>query len=267
MNAVREALAAGQLQGAIDVAQQQLKKSPADNDLRACLVEMLCLAGQLERADDLLTALARRHPDWIPGAANLRQLLRAQQARLALRAGQLADDVIAQPGPSLDALVAINFHLAQGELEDAQEAAFALERSRVITDPAHENTWGAIRDCDDSLNGYLEGLGTDGRFYLWQWSEIDTLQLHPVTTPIERVWRRAEVGLTDGRQGEVFLPLTYTGNTTDSYKLGRETAWQTHAPALVTGLGLKLFLVGETAMSLEQIAQAKCRQPEVSDAV
>lgn len=266
MNAVREALAAGYLDEAIELAQQKLKKSPADNDLRAYLVEMLCIAGQLERADEVLTALARRHPDWIPGAANLRQLLRAQQARLALRAGQLADDVVATPGPALEALLAINFHLGQGELEEAQEAAFALERARTSCDFTTDGSYRDIRDCDDSLNGYLEGLGTDGRFYLWQWGEIASLRLHPATSPVELVWRRAEINLADGRQGEAFVPLTYTAELNDSYSLGRETDWQEHASGLVTGLGLKMFLVGDSALSLEQMVQIT-RQAEVSNAV
>lgn len=255
MDAIKQYLSAGQLQQAIEKTQQDLRQAPGASNLRACLVELLCLAGQLERANEVLTNLAKHNPDWVPGSANLRQLLRAQQARLALRKGQMADDVIATPGASLEALLALNLHLSSGQFEEAQAAAEVLEAAREEAVFQVGEAHGDIRDCDDSLNGYIEGLGTDGHYYLWQWSEIESLQLHSPTSPVELVWRRAVLDLTDGRQGEAFLPLTYAGSTTDLQLMGRETDWTEHAPGLVTGLGQKLFLVGDAAVTLEGVQQ------------
>ena len=34
-----------------------------------------------------------------------------------------------------------------------------------------------LRDLDDSLSGYLELFGTDGKFYLAKFTELDSLQL------------------------------------------------------------------------------------------
>lgn len=268
MDSIKQYLSAGQLHPAIESAQQQLRQSPGANDLRACLIELLCLAGQLERADDLLTTLARHNPNCVPGSANLRQLLRAQQARMGLRQGRMADDVIARPGPALEALLSLNLHLANGQLEQASQAAQALEQSRSRCRFQAGETLGEIRDCDDSLSGYLEGLGADGRYYLWQWDEIESLRLHAPASPVELVWRRAELDLADGRQGEAFLPLTYPGSATDNQMLGRETDWQELAPGLVTGLGQKLLLIGDHAVPIESLREIKrIREAEVCDAV
>lgn len=253
MDVIKQYLSAGQLQEAIEHLQQELRQSPGASDLRACLVELLCIAGDLARADEVLAHLAKHHQDWLAGAANLRQLLRAQQARLALREGKLADDVVATPGESLEALLELNLHFSNGDIEKAREAAATLEAVRGDDVFQAGEAQGAIRDCDDSLNGYIEGLGTDGYYYLWQWNEIDALRFQKPSSPIELIWRRALIELADGRQGEAFLPLTYATSATDAQKLGRETDWVEHAPQLVTGLGLKMFLLGDAAVSLEGV--------------
>lgn len=248
MKGIIDALAAGQLQDAIDQAQSLVKEDPANLDLRAKLIELLCLDGQLERADDSLASLVKRQPEWLGGAANLRQLLRAQQARVAFHQGRLADDVVAAPGEALEALVDLKAKLFAGDVEGATKAAERLEATRGGDGPFAE-----VRDCDDSLGPYLECLGTDGKFYLWRFDEIAAIQLHGATSPIETIWRRAQVILNDGREGEVFIPLTYAASSDSRQKLGRETDWQEQGQ-LVTGLGLKLFLVGDEAMTLLELA-------------
>ncbi len=268
MDAIKDYLTAGELQAAIKHVQDLVRKTPSALDMRACLIELLCLAGDIERADEVLSTLAKHNPDWIPGAANLRQLLRAQQARLALREGKLADDVVATPGPALEALLALNLHLSQGDLAEASKAAAALEASRTPCVVQVGDAVGDIRDCDDSLGGYVEGLGTDGRYYLWQWSEVQSIRLHTPSSPVEMIWRRADFELADGRQGEVFLPLTYAASSTDSQRLGRETDWLEHADGLVTGVGTKTYLVGDTAVVLDGTSVVERQHAEeISNAV
>lgn len=250
MKGIIDALAAGQLEDAIQAAQDAVKDDPANLDLRAKLIELLCLDGQLERADDSLASLVKRQPEWLGGAANLRQLLRAQQARVAFHQGQLADDVVAAQGPALEALIDLKAKLFAGDLEGAGEAATRLEASRGGQGPLAE-----VRDCDDSLGPYLECLGTDGKFYLWRFDEIAQIQFHAPTSPIETIWRRAQVILNDEREGEVFIPLTYAASSDSRQKLGRETDWQQQGE-VVTGLGLKLFLVGDEGLTLLELANS-----------
>ncbi|MFE8070104.1 type VI secretion system accessory protein TagJ [Marinobacteraceae bacterium S3BR75-40.1] len=257
MEAIKQHLAHGELQQAIEVATQQIKANPGAADLRASLIELLCVAGQLERADEMLGALARHHPDWLAGAANLRQLIRSQQARLAFQQGQLADDVVATEGSDLEALLALRLHLTQNDLAAANTAAAKLEQAREPVSFRFGEVEGEIRDCDDSLCGFLEALGADGHYYLWRWSEIEAIDFHAPTSPVELVWRRADVELASGKQGEVFIPLTYVASQSDSELLGRVTDWQQQGDSLVTGTGLKLFLVGDEALGLDALKRVE----------
>ena len=257
MDAIKEHLASGNLARAIEEAQQQIRNKPGEAGLRALLIELLCVAGELERADEMLGSLAKHHPDWLAGAANLRQLIRAQHARAAFHQGKLADNVVAGEGEDLQALLALKLAINEGDIKAAEEASGRLEQLRVKTDFSLGEFEGDIRDCDDSLCGFLEALGTDGKFYLWRWSEIEAIDFHPPASPVELVWRRADVELASGQQGEVFIPLIYEASKTDQEHLGRVTDWHEHSPALVTGVGLKQFLVGEEAAGLEGLKRAQ----------
>lgn len=265
MDAIRELLSSGQLDEAITHAQDTLRKNPQATDVRACLIELLCLDGQLERAGDMLMSLAKHQPDWLAGAANLRQLMRAQHARLALAEGKLADDVVATEGEQLEAVIAIHLNLSEGRPEAAAEAARKLEVGRTATRYRVADQEGDFRDCDDSLAGFFEGLGSDGHYYLWLWSDIQEVEFHAAASPVELIWRRASITLKDGRQGEVFVPLTYLGSATASQKLGRETDWKEHGGGLVTGLGLKTFLLGDDAITLESVRLLKCCDTQVAN--
>ncbi|NWO05756.1 MAG: tetratricopeptide repeat protein [Alteromonadaceae bacterium] len=257
MDAIKQHLVSGSLEKAINEAAQLVRTKPGDAEARASLIELLCVSGELERADEMLGALARHHPDWLAGAANLRQLMRAQQARLAFHQGQLADDVVANESEDLQALLALMLAKAEGDLDSAEAAALSLEEQREKIDFRLGDAEGDIRDCDDSLCGFLEALGTDGKFYLWRWSEIEAIDFHPPGSPVELAWRRADVELASGQQGEVFVPLIYQSSTTDQEKLGRVTDWQEHSARLVTGLGLKQFLVGNDVVGLESVRRAE----------
>lgn len=257
MDAIKQHLASGQLQQAIEEATQMIKAQPGAADLRASLIELLCVAGQLERADEMLGSLARHHPDWLAGAANLRQLIRAQQSRLAFREGKLAEEVVATEGADLEALLALRLALSQDDVAAAEQEAAKLEQTRTAATFRFGDAEGDTRDCDDALCGFIEALGADGHFYLWRWSEIEAIDFHPPTSPVELIWRRADVELVSGKQGEVFIPLTYVDSQSDEERLGRVTDWQERSEGLITGIGLKLFLVGDDAISLESLKRVE----------
>lgn len=266
MEDLKQLLAAGQLSEAITQTQQTLRQSPGETALRASLIELLCLAGDIERADEVIATLMKRHPDWLPGAVNLRQLIRAQQTRLALQQGQLGEDVKVEPSAALEALLKLHLHRHEGDLEAAAQAAAALEAERQPSHFKAGDQQGEIRDCDDSLGPYLEALGTDGYYYLWQWHELAAIELHTPQSPIELTWRRANITLTSGSQGEVFIPLTYVGSQNDAQRLGRETDWQELTPELVVGLGQKLLVLGNEALPFANIRYLERVEDSAADA-
>lgn len=254
MKKVKESITQGNLQEARQRLESLLKDDPLSLDLRSVYVELLCVLGELEKADQQLDMMVRQHPDCLLGAVNLRQLIRAQTARLDFYQGGMTATLFHEADASFESLLALHLALREGDQAGAQAAAQQLESLRQA--PQFElngETVTEVRDLDDSLGGYLEILGTDGKFYLTKFSEIESLELQPVTSIVDLAWRRVHICITDGPQGEAFLPVCYIHSTSEASRVGKETSWQEHGDYLVTGLGQKMMLVNDQAAPLTQL--------------
>ena len=83
-NLVRE----GKLSDALAWCATQLQDEPLNFDIRSIYSELLCINGELEKADKQLDFMVQRNPELAVGAVNLRHLIRAQQARFDFYQGK-----------------------------------------------------------------------------------------------------------------------------------------------------------------------------------
>jgi len=255
MKKIQEMLQNGQLQEAIQLVETQLKDDPMNIDLKGQHIELLCINGELERADKQLNFLVQKHPDFLIGAANLRQLIRAEQARIDFMAGKAVPQLFAESDAYVAALMKLRLAMVDSQ-DDVTQCANSLEDLRpqvslLINDKTNQE----IRDLDDTLGGFIEIFGTDGNFYLAQLPEIDYINFKPVTSLLEMVWRRVDLAIKDGPCGEAHIPMIYAGSETDAQKLGRETDWHEVATDVIAGKGLKMWLADDTAVVLNQITK------------
>lgn len=261
MKKLQELIRQGELSAATECAIALLRDDPANASVRARYVELLCLQGALEKADQQLDVLVRQHPDFLVGAVNLRQLVRAAVARQDFANGGMTATLFSEPDAMFEALLALRLALKEQDITQAVAAAAQLEQQRQ-----HEAMQvngvdvSDLRDLDDSLAGYLELFGTDGKYYLAKFSEIDSLQLKKPESLLDTVWRRAEIIIKDGPSGEVFVPMIYQDSMRMSERLGRDTQWQEVHPQLVIGQGLKMLLCGDDALSLAELQQISCAE-------
>ncbi|WP_394144963.1 type VI secretion system accessory protein TagJ [Vibrio atypicus] len=252
---LKNLLQEGRLTKAIELCGDKLKDSPADFELRSLFIEMLCVDGQLERADQQLNLIVKQFPECLPGAMNMRQLVHAAQARVDFGVGGDTATYVGNGKHTLAPLIKLRMALRDENSEQLTDAAFKLEESResrtvTINDMSVET----LRDIDDSLAGYLEVFGTNGKYYLIPYSDICWLKFMPVESLFESVWRKAEIDILNGPSGEVFIPLTYLQSESDCEKLGRETDWQQMLDSdFYQGRGLKLWLVNDSAFSITSL--------------
>ncbi|UCX04441.1 type VI secretion system accessory protein TagJ [Shewanella glacialimarina] len=252
MNKIQQMLNNGQLQEAISYVESKLRDDPINVDFKSAHIELLCINGSLERADKQLNFLVQKHPDFLIGAANLRQLIRAEQARQDFMKGQAVPKLFADADPHGKALMKLRLALADGQ-DDVVQCALNLEQQRPQVNLELDGRISEeIRDLDDTLGGFIEVFGTDGHYYLAQLSEIDYINFKPVSSLIENVWRRVELAIKNGPSGEAHIPMVYGGSETDAQKLGRETDWQEIATDIMVGKGLKMWFVDDKASPLSQ---------------
>lgn len=244
----------GELISATEYAITVLRDDPANADVRAVYIELLCVQGALEKADQQLDMMVRQHPDFLVGAVNLRQLIRAASARQDFYQAGMTATLFSEPDAMFESLLKLRLALKDQDIPQAIQFAGQLEalRSEVGFELNGEAV-SQLRDLDDSLGGYLELFGTDGKFYLAKFSEIDSLQLKKPESLLDTVWRRAEIVLKDGPQGEVFVPMTYIDSFKVSERLGKDTSWQQIHEHLVTGVGQKMLLAGDEAIAMSDI--------------
>ncbi|MGF1834643.1 type VI secretion system accessory protein TagJ [Photobacterium sanguinicancri] len=231
-----------------------LKSQPKDSDLRSNFIELLCIDGQLERADQQLSLLIKQYPEYLVGGNNLRQLIHAAQARADFFSGNATVQLLKGEVKSFESLVALNVARCRKDDSGVKEHAEKLELERCKSAFTVNNiSVPDCRDLDDSLAGYIELFGTDGQYYLVPFSEVSHLQFMPITSLVEYIWRKVSIEVIDGPSGDAFLPITYIDSKTDAQKLARETDWvELPNTPVVIGQGQKMWLVGDEALPLAQ---------------
>src|SRR6185436_18579202 len=96
MNA-QELYRAGKLTEAVAHQNEEVRANPSDVARRSFLSELLCIAGNLERADAQLEAIARMQPASGPALALVRQLVRAEKTRQEVHGAGRAPEFLAAP--------------------------------------------------------------------------------------------------------------------------------------------------------------------------
>src|ERR1700722_7935353 len=95
-------LRAEKLDEAIEHLNAEVKKNPTAIDRRAQLAELLCVAGNLDRADTVLNAITDIDPGAMVGVALFRQLVRCEQARQQFYAEGRLPEFVAKPDALLE---------------------------------------------------------------------------------------------------------------------------------------------------------------------
>jgi type VI secretion system protein ImpE len=252
MQQLKQLIQQGQLTEAISLAVTQLKARPKDLDMRSSFIELLCIDGQFERADQQLNLLIQQHPECLPGAVNMRQLVRAAQARIDFSLGGDTATLVGGTQQSFAPLLEMRLALVHKDQSGLEQAATQLEAARESCAVEINNqACSILRDIDDTLAGYLEVFGANGKFYFVPFSAVTWLKLMPAESLFELIWRKAEIDILNGPSGEVFIPMTYLASGNVDEKLGRESYWK---PLLHTefyqGRGQKMWMVDDDALAV-----------------
>jgi len=217
---------AGELTAAIKVLGDELRSNPLDAKRRTFLFELLCFAGEYDRAEKQLDVLASFDTKSIPGMLLYRSAIHAERTRQEMfRAGSLP---------------------ARGE-----------------PPPDRGGQWNGksfeyLGDADDRISDNIEMFIAGG--YTWVPTKyIERLEIEPPVSLRDLLWARARVDASPEFRlqelGEVLLPviapLSYLSGD-DAVKLGRVSVWEPGADGSEHLTGQKLLLVdGEEVPLLE----------------
>lgn len=217
----QELYRAGRLTDAIKALSAEVRDNPTDTRRRIFLFELLCFAGEYERADKQLEVLAQAGPDSEVGVLLYRSALYAERQRHDL--------------------------FSRGEFLRQQDEPL-FERGGV----ANGKPFTFLADADPRLGARLE-LFAAGNYLLLPLEHVASIQIPPPRRLRDLLWTPAVVRTTAAFKGtelgEVLLPVLAPfswKHTDEAVRLGRLTVWEKHEGYdHQVPFGQKMWLVDE----------------------
>ena len=266
MPTAAELYKSGQLAEAIAAAGDEVKRHPADTGKRGFLAELLCFAGDFERADKQLDAISQTDPQTAVGISVFRQLLRAERARQQFHAEGRLPEFLGQPSPQLQRRLEASIRLREGQPAEAAAMLDEAEEQRpTLPGSSGGVPFDDIRDVDDLTAPLFEVLTSTGKYFWIPMERVETIEFHDPVRPRDLLWRRVHMVVCGGPDGEVFLPALYAGSHAsedDRIRLGRMTQWRGGEGTPVQGLGQRLFALGDQDAGIMELKQITIAAPK-----
>jgi type VI secretion system protein ImpE len=219
----------GDLDGAIELLSRELRDDPTSVRMRTFLFELLCFAGERDRASKQLDVLARGGQEAEMGALHYRAALHADGERHR----KFADE---------------DFSRGEGGPEPV---------SGTLNGEAFES----MEDVDPRIGARLEVFA--GGQYTWiPLEHVASVKVEEPKRLRDLLWVPAHVRPGPGMEalelGEVLLPVLspLTSESEDNeLRLGRATDWAETSDGMSYPIGQKLFLVDGDAVPLLEIRE------------
>ena len=252
----KELFEAAKLQEAIGQVTSEVKTDPGDTSLRTFLFELLCFAGEWERAEKQLDVIGHQSVQAEMGVMIYRANIKAEHERRRLFLEGVQPHFLKEPPTYVDLhIVAIN-HLRQGQFAEARSALDRAEEERpAMSGKLEGQGFQDFRDYDDFVAPVLEVIVKDK--YVWMpFEQIKSIEIAPPKQLRDLLWAGARVEALDGTIGEVYVPALYFGSSEhgdEQTKLGRLTDWQEIGDDIYRAVGLRMFRVGEEEKTLFEV--------------
>lgn len=248
----------GKLTEAVARQNEAVRSKPSDVRERSFLGELLCLAGNLERADAQFETIEKLEPKSGPTVALYRQLIRAEKTRQEVHKDGRVPDFLGDPPEHVRLRLEASVALRAGDAAEAARLAGRAEEARPsVAGRCDGAAFDDFRDLDDLLGGTLEVLTSTGRLLWIPVERVVSIECDAPAQPLDLLWRPALMEVRDGPDGKVFLPAVYVceEGLDDRARLARSTDWIDAGGDLVRGVGLRTFLVGEEARTLLELGR------------
>lgn len=248
MATAKELFQQGELAAAITQLISEVKGRPTDTSARIFLFELLCFAGEWDRAERQLDVIATQGAQTELGVMGYRNCLKAERERRQLWAAGAQPHFIADPPEYIDLHLAAINEVRAGNLTQARALLDqAEERRAALPGTADDTEFYDLRDVDDFVAPVLEVAIKDQ--YAWiPLAQVRRLQIGKPEQLRDLLFTPVRVELVDGTQGQYFLLALYAGTgeaANEQVKLGRATEWQALSDDLARGVGARMWMVGD----------------------
>jgi type VI secretion system protein ImpE len=217
------------LKDALQALTAEVRDNPTDGKRRTFLFELLCFAGEFDRAEKHLDVLSQDSP-----SAGLGTLL----YRTALAGERLRKDMFAKK-----------------EYPATSEADSDTPRPGTFNGTPFQT----VVDADPRIGARLEVFAAGN--YLWiPFEHIESIEMQPPKRLRDLLWAPAIVrtgpAFRDRELGELFVPVLAPfswQHADDAVRLGRATVWEADEAGDVVPFGQKLLLVDDEEIPILEL--------------
>jgi type VI secretion system protein ImpE len=244
MNEAKTQLDAGNLNEAMSAALNTVKANPTDASARTFLFELACFTGDWERAGKQLDVIGHQDVNAMIGAQIFKQNLKAEQDRMRLFSDGLIPDFIAPPPKYVEEMLAAANRLREGNTAEARQILDKVEEDRpAFACRINGEDCSDFRDYNDLTGCVFEAIVKDA--YTWlPFEQVQKIEFMAPKSLRDLFWIQANVEMTNGTGGEMFLPALYANSwrsDNDQVRLGRMTDWRDAGEEIFIGEGLRLY--------------------------
>ena len=238
----QELFRAGRLAEALKVLSTEVRDNPTDARRRTFLFELLCFAGEYERADKQLEVLGQGGPMSEIGVMLYRSALFAERQRQDL--------------------------FARGEYPQRPDSTVAGPAGTFNGKP-----FTSLSDADPRIGARLE-LFAAGTYLLLPLEHVAAIQIEPPKQLRDLLWTPAVVrtapSFKGAELGEVLLPVLAplsSQHSDEAVRLGRSTVWEQREgyPGEVP-FGQKMWLVDDEEIPFLDLRSLEVNPAPVGDA-
>ncbi|MCB1936052.1 MAG: tetratricopeptide repeat protein [Nitrosomonas sp.] len=257
----------GDLNQALQLLQEQVKKQPSDSEHRIFLFQLLVVMGQWERALNQLAVIKELDDSAIAMVLMYRQVIACEQYREQVFGGKKEPIVLGKPEKWI-ALLIQSLKLIAEDKFDAADAMRkqAFEQASAIAGTIDDESFGWLADADERLGPIIEAF-IDGRYL---WTTLDNLNAIVIEEPADLrdvVWLPAHFSWKNGGENYGLIPTRYpfSYQVDPLLALSRKTVWQETAPDLYVGYGQKMIATDQSEYPLMQIRAINVTHAEMHD--
>lgn len=247
----------GLLDEAMESAKNMVRERPTDVESREVFAELLCLKGDLERADKQLETIVLQQPQASITAILIRQLIRAETARRECWSEGRLPEFVGQPDRICEQSLAAAVAMRAGEHALALQTIEDMEQDRpALGGLCNGQSFDDFRDLDDTCLAIMEVLTSTGKYFWIPLSRIQSMEFNPPARPRDLLWRQCQMRVEDGPDGVVFIPALYqsTRSSQDPAQLlGSSTDWLVEEDRPILGVGQRVFAMGDKEIGIREL--------------
>jgi type VI secretion system protein ImpE len=229
MKQATDLLKAGKLNDAIQAVIQTVRDNPTDDKSRTFLFELLCFAGEYDRAEKHLDALLENKTETLHGTLLYKAALHASRTRQSF--------------------------FANGEYKNA-----SADTAPAVSATINGKSYSSVRDADPRIGARLEVFA--GGSFMWiPFQHLERVEIEKPRRLRDLLWAPSQVVSAPSFKedlGDVLLPVITAEAALDEselVKLGRETYFGVDEEGNEIPVGQKLLLADDEEIPLLEIRE------------